>query len=249
MKEQTPIYSLKRLARQLAHEKGLKHHEALDQIASGEGFQSWSHLSAHRQLAHRLAEADEGASTSPAEHILKNLTAGDMVLIGARPGHGKTLLGLELAAMAGLSGRKGIVFSLHDNVADILARYETLGLSEHVRRGNLIVDTSDNICADYILDEIRDDAGSVLVVIDYMQLLDQRRCTPPLEEQVRVLGQYAHECGAVFMLLSQIDRSFELRAEHAPGLADIRLPNPLNLAHFTHCYFLHEGRLTTSSDT
>jgi len=38
-----------------------------------------------------------------------------MVLIGARPGHGKTLLGLELAALAELIDRTGYFFTLDYN--------------------------------------------------------------------------------------------------------------------------------------
>jgi hypothetical protein len=58
--------------------------EALDRIAREEGFPGWSLLSFR------------SAMNSPSKVLLSRLTDGDLLLPGARPGHGETLLGLQL---------------------------------------------------------------------------------------------------------------------------------------------------------
>ena len=88
MKLSSPIYTLKRQAKLVARDTKIKLHQALNQIATNEGFKDWSHL------------ASKYSETTPAKEILKQIRSGDMVLIGARPGHGKALLGLELTALA-----------------------------------------------------------------------------------------------------------------------------------------------------
>lgn len=81
MKLSAPIFRLKRQAKLRAREAHIPLHQALDQLARDEGFRSWSHLAASIS-DHR-----------PAADILSQLSPGDLVLLGARPGHGKTVLG------------------------------------------------------------------------------------------------------------------------------------------------------------
>ena len=100
MRLSSPIYKLRRQAKLIARNKQIKLHAALDQIAIAEGVRNWG------QLAVRYAQ------TTPAEHILRQLDGGDMVLIGARPGQGKTLLGLELSAVAARHNQTGCFFTL-----------------------------------------------------------------------------------------------------------------------------------------
>ncbi|MEM9360776.1 MAG: DNA helicase, partial [Pseudomonadota bacterium] len=100
MRLSSPIYKLKRQAKLLARDNNIKLHSALNQIAAKEGFRNWSHL------------ASSYSKTTPAKEIMSQLNPGDMVLLGARPGNGKTLLGLELTVLAEKNNRTGYVFSL-----------------------------------------------------------------------------------------------------------------------------------------
>jgi len=231
MRLSSPIYTLKRQAKLLARDNDIKLHDALNQIAAKEGFKNWSHL------------ASSYSKTTPAKEIMSQLKSGDMVLIGARPGHGKTLLGLELAALAKKNSRKGYVFSLDYNEMDVWDRYEKLGLDPKEHDGPIVVDTSDDICAAHIIERVKNTPSHTLVVVDYLQLLDQKRSTPPLDEQVRALKKFAVESGAVVVLISQIDRAFELSPSSMPTLADIRLPNPVDLSLFDKSCFLHDGQI------
>ncbi|MCK5499715.1 MAG: DNA helicase, partial [Tritonibacter mobilis] len=158
-------------------------------------------------------------------------------------GHGKTLLGLELAALAKKNSRKGYVFSLDYNDTDVWDRYGKLGLDPREHDDRIVVDTSDDICAAHIIGRLANTPDRAFVVVDYLQLLDQKRRNPPLEEQVRALKKFAIECGAVVVLISQIDRTFELTSSNMPTLADIRLPNPVDLSLFDKRCFLHDGQI------
>lgn len=231
MRLSSPIYTLKRQAKLLARDSEIKLHQALNQLAIKEGFRDWSHL------------ATSYSKASPAKDIMSQLTSGDTVLIGARPGHGKTLLGLELVALAEKNNRTGYVFSLDYNDADVWDHFRKLGFDPKQKDGPVVVDTSDDICAAHIRERLGDRSGDALVVVDYLQLLDERRSNPPLEEQVRALKKTAFEFGAIVVVISQIDRSFELSSRDMPSIGDIRLPNPIDLSLFNRTCFLHDGQI------
>jgi len=228
MQLSAPIYRLKRQAKQDARRRDVPLHEALDDAARAEGFQSWGHLSA-------------SADARPADRIFPTLRPGDLMLIGARPGQGKTLFGLELALAARRAGWRALVFTLDYTEADVAARLRDLGVDPAT--AELSVDTSDEICADYIAARIGAGAAPVFAVIDYLQLLDQRRTTPALDAQLQILRRCAEAEGAVVAAISQIDRTFDLSGGRMPTLTDVRLPNPADLSVFTKTCFLHDGKV------
>src|SRR5436190_6173403 len=100
MRLSVPVYQLKRRAKSLARGEKIPLHEAQDRIAREEGFSAWSALSARM------------ATTSPASELLPRLAEGDMLLLGARPGHGKTLMGLQLSLDAAREGIRAVFFTL-----------------------------------------------------------------------------------------------------------------------------------------
>src|SRR3546814_1995773 len=55
----------------------------------------------------------------------------------------------------------------------------------------LVIDTSDAICADYIIERVGHGQDNSVVVVDYLQLLDQRRRNPELAVQVKTLAGFA----------------------------------------------------------
>lgn len=231
MRLSAPIYVLKRNAKLLARESAIPLHQALDKIAAGEGFQSWSHLVASSTAA------------QPAHDILEKLEPGDMVLIGARPGQGKTLLGLELAARARQIHRKGYFFTLDYTARDISDRFAAMGIDPVSTRKSMVVDTSDDVSVGYILRRLAAEDAPVLMVIDYLQLLDQKRTHPSLSDQITSLRHYVKETGAICVAISQIDRSFDLSDKTMPDISDVRLPNPLDLSVFEKRVFLHNDTI------
>jgi replicative DNA helicase len=235
MKLSVPIYSLKNRAKALSREKEIPLHVALNRVAQEEGFQSWSLLAA------RLAAQD------PAQDLLSQLTPGDMVLLGSRPGQGKTLMALDLAIRTARSGRSGWFFTLEWNVGDLLTGLKALGVSASEAGERFHFDNSDSICARYIIDGLAAAELGAVVVVDYLQLLDQNRENPPLAQQVASLKAFARERGLIVVFISQIDRSFDLMVRPVPSLADVRLPNPVDLKQFDKACFLNRGAVQVSA--
>lgn len=231
MKLSAPVYRLKRKAKELARKDALPLHLALDCVAAGEGFGAWSLLAA------------KSAETLSAEGLLARLEPGDLLLIGARPGHGKTLLSLQLAVEAMKAGRRAAFFTLEYTAKDVLGRFKALGVDPAQFETLFGFDDSDAISADHIMRSLAEAPRGTLAVVDYLQLLDQKRGNPELTVQIRALKAFAQDKGAILIFISQIDRSYDPAVKPCPDLDDIRLPNPLDLSLFSKTCFLNEGEV------
>jgi replicative DNA helicase len=231
MRLSAPIYQLRRKARLLSREARIPLHEALNRIAAQEGFAGWSLLAARV------------ASQAPAGKLFARLSPGDLVLVGARPGHGKTLMSLELAVEAMKSGNRAVFLTLEYIERDVLDRLRAVGVERADFDGLFEFDNSDDISADYIVKKLASAPRGTLVVIDYLQLLDQKRENPALMHQVRTLQSFARVNGLIFVFISQIDRSYDPLTKPFPDLEDVRLPNPLDLTLFSKTCFLNNGEV------
>jgi replicative DNA helicase len=235
MQLSAPIYQLKRKAKLLSREKNIPLHEALDRIAGEQGFGGWSLLAA------------KASAIAPAGKLFARLAPGDLVLVGARPGHGKTLMSLELAIEAMKSGGRGVFFTLEYTAKDVLDRFRALGVEPARFDGLFEFDDSDFINADYIMKSLASAPRGTLAVIDYLQLLDQRRENPELIVQVRALQSFARERGLTVVFISQIDRSYDPSMKPCPDIEDVRLSNPLDLTLFNKTCFLNNGEVRFQS--
>ncbi len=229
MKLSVPIHHLKRRAKLLHRREQIPLHAALDRIAAAEGYRSWSLLAARQPVA------------SAATALNRRLEPGDLVLVAGRPGQGKTLVGLALAAEAARAGRRSAFFSLEYTPADVVERLRVLGFENTGLEVFFDLDCSDAISAGYVGTALASAPFGTLAVIDYLQLLDQRRDTPELSRQVRDLKAMARERGLIIVLLSQVDRSYDPAAKPFPDITDIRLPNPVDLRLFDKRCFLNGG--------
>jgi replicative DNA helicase len=231
MKMSAPIYHLKRKAKELSRAEDIPLHQALDRIAQNEGYGGWSLLAA------------KAAAAAPAGKLFEQLLPGDLLLVGARPGHGKTLMGLELAVEAMKTGQPGVFFSLEYTEDDVADRFRAIGVDRAQFEHLFEFDGSDAISAAYITERLASAPRGTLVVIDYLQLLDQKRENPELSVQVRALKSLARDRGLIMVFISQIDRSYERSERPLPDIADIRLPNPLDLKLFDKTCFLNNGQI------
>ncbi|NEJ24140.1 AAA family ATPase [Rhizobium leguminosarum] len=231
MKMSAPIYHLKRKAKALSRAENIPLHQALDRIAQNEGYSGWSLLAA------------KAAAAAPAGKLFAHLLPGDLLLVGARPGHGKTLMGLELAVEAMKTGHPGVFFSLEYTQENVDDRFRAIGVDRTQFQHLFEFDGSDAISASYITEKLASAPRGTLVVIDYLQLLDQKRENPELSVQVRTLKTFARERGLIMVFISQIDRSYERSQKPLPDMADIRLPNPLDLKLFDKTCFLNNGKV------
>ncbi len=236
MKLSAPVFRLKRLARILSRDKNIPLSKALDRIALKEGYANWSLLMARVSL------------NKPARALFGQLKAGDLVLLGARPGHGKTLLSLELIIEYIMQGNEGAFFTLEYTRKDVqkllqLIRRDLTNCVNHIQ-----FDHSDQICSDYIVERLATFPRGSVVVVDYLQLLEQKRDNPDLADQVNTLKLFAEENGLIIVFISQIDRSFDYSARLFPELADVRLPNPVDLSAFSKVCFLNNGEIRISEN-
>src|SRR5262245_53486156 len=102
-----------------------------------EGFQSWSQLAA------------AAANHFPTSHLLEQLQPGDLVLLGARPGQGKTVMGLSKQRGEGLSRRSTLT---HPHVWQHRSRRGAssplvsilTGIPNRLQKGHAAADTADS---------------------------------------------------------------------------------------------------------
>ena len=236
MKPSTPIQRLKRRARRLSREAGVPLHVALDRVAMTEGFARWSLLAARAPTPR-----------APAAAVLARLDPGDLVLLGARPGHGKTLTGLGVIMDAVERGRQAWFFTLASTLDETLERVRKIGRDPSAFARHATFDDSDRICAGHVVARLSGADRGAVAVVDYLQLLDERREHPVLGEQVAALRAFARGSGTTLVLISQIDRSYDPTLRPCPELDDVRLPNPVDLALFDKTCFLHAGEVRVSA--
>lgn len=235
MKLSAPIFRLKRDARRIARAEGIALHAALDKVAQREGVARWS------LLAERVTQL------APGERILDQLSPGDLLLLAARPGQGKTRLGLQLVVDALCEGRRAAFFSLEYTETETVERLRSLGLQPEAFRDTLTLVTSDDICAEQIIETLSAGPAVAVAVIDYLQVLDQRRTKPELAEQVAMLSDFAKRSGTTLAFISQIDRSFDPAAKALPDMRDLRLPNPIDVSVFSKACFLNGSEMRLSA--
>ena len=227
-----PIYHLKRRAKLISRTEGIPLHAALDRVAREEGFRTWGKLAAH--------VSPRGFRST----ILKNLSHGDLFLLAGRPGQGKTVLSLELAIEVLRRGGCAAFFTLEYTQVQVRRSFRELGEDPARFGSRLRIDTSDAISAAYIIKELASADPGTVVVVDYLQLLDQRRENAPLSQQVASLRTLALERGLIIVCLSQIDRAFEGTGRRVPRMTDVRLPNPVDLGLFSKVCFVHGNHVS-----
>ncbi len=176
MKLSAPIYQLKKRAKRMVRNDGVPLHQALDTIAREEGFTRWSLLSAHT-TAGPLSQT-----------LLSQLKQGDMLLLAGRRGQGKTALGLQLLLDAARLDRKAVFFTLEFTETEARAHLHARSGGTDESSDKVEIVTSPEISADYIVRHLSGAPAGSVAVIDYLQILDQRRSTPPLSEQVGSLS-------------------------------------------------------------
>ncbi len=174
----------------------------------------------------------------------------DLVIIAARPSIGKTSLALAIAQNVAKKGGTVVFFSLEMSRAMIADRLvcAAVPLDSHLLRTRrlteeqwgqaidkcsklatlpIFVDDKPAITTAEMWAKARRVRGLSLVVIDYLGLIgDQRRSgaskADHLEEITNRLKAMARDLNVPVMVLSQLSRAPEKRADRRPELADLR---------------------------
>ena len=199
-------------------------------------------------------KADTGVQTGYKEldNYVVGFGKGNLIIVGARPGVGKTSFCLNLATnIAKSSGKAVCIFSLemtNDELVKRVISSESMVLSEKMRTGQL--ESSDwekiaSACSTLSETDIYIDDTSVitvtsmkaklrriknlgLVVIDYLQLMEsemKRKDGSKATEVAdisRSLKLLAKELQVPVIVCSQLSRSSEKEKERKPMLSDLR---------------------------
>ncbi|MGW2258989.1 replicative DNA helicase [Streptomyces sp. NPDC001780] len=180
------------------------------------------------------------------------LAPGRMVIVGARPGAGKTTFGLSLARAATIRAKIPTLFCTLEMGGDelmntILAAdarvplhhittgsVDDLGVArmlksaERIKAAPLHVDDSTQVTLASLRGKVRHlirTAGLRLLVVDYLQLMQAPKAE---NRQVAVsalsrgLKLLAKEFGITVVVLAQLNRASEQRADKRPTIADLR---------------------------
>ncbi len=203
-----------------------------------------------------LAKDKAAASGTPTgfsalDRTLVGLGEGDLVIIGARPGMGKTSFAMNLASNIAKSTKKNIcVFSLEMSAEQLASRVlssEALVDSYAIRSGelsteqykqladaaaelsesNILIDDTTGITVTRMKAKLRRIKNLGLVVVDYLQLMQgegRRTDNRVLEvgDISRGLKILAKELRIPVICCAQLSRGPESRTDKRPMLSDLR---------------------------
>ena len=175
------------------------------------------------------------------------LHRGEVVTIAARPSHGKTAMGLQLAANAVVKGVRTAIVSLEmsgEALAQRLISAQSRTPLADIRRGefhNAAHDAAENITpwpldvlervstVSGIARHLKRAPDTRLVVVDYAQLLDAGQHAQRYGSRVQEIATISRGLKMIavhhrvnLVLLSQLNREVEKRADGRPKLSDLR---------------------------
>lgn len=177
---------------------------------------------------------------------------GIVSIVAARPGMGKSSLGLATADAASAAGHGVHLFSLEDTEASyadrVLSRKSGVP-AENMRnstldRGNLdsirdarsaarrqknwLIDSRSGVTSTEIVRSARRrmrDNGTKVVIIDYVQMVAKERGASSHESLTEIVTAFANAAkqdGIAYVVMSQLNRQLESRTDKRPQLSDLR---------------------------
>lgn len=228
-------------------------------IAQGRDTQGFRHIRevlqdvyGHLQELRTNAEATQGTKTgfSLLDRVLAGMGKSDLVLIGARPGMGKTSFALNIATNVAKQTKKAVcIFSLEMSAEQLVNRVlasEALVNSYALRTGELTPEDWEHLAiasgelsgCDILIDDtsgmtvtamkakLRRVQNLGLVVIDYLGLMQGDRHNDNRVQEVseisRSLKIMAKELMVPVICCAQLSRGPESRTDKKPMLSDLR---------------------------
>lgn len=185
------------------------------------------------------------------DKLLVGMGKGDMVLVGARPGVGKTSFTMNIATKAAKStGKTVCVFSLEMSAEQLVMRMLSTeakidnymlrapgGLqddnwqaiaaaSSSLAECNVLIDDTPGMSVTAMKSKLRRVKNLGLVVIDYLQLMQGETKTDNRAQEVgeisRGIKLMAKEFGCPVLTCAQLNRAVEGRKDGQPMLSDLR---------------------------
>ena len=189
------------------------------------------------------------------DKITNGFKPGELIIIAARPGIGKTTLAVNFAINSAVKyGKSVAMFDLEMSALQVAQRFicatgrvpmdmvkggtkdqsawatlfETKKILENT---NIYIDDTTTITPAEILSKCRRlkaQSGLDMVIIDYLQLMKAEKASKDGNRQqevadlTRSIKLAARELGCPILLLSQLNRGVEQRADKTPQLSDLR---------------------------
>ena len=229
------------------------------QIAQGRDTKNFRHIRevlgdvyGHLHELNTNREATRGTQTgfSALDRVLAGLGKSDLVLVGARPGMGKTSFALNIATnVAKQTKKKVCIFSLEMSAEQLVNRVlssEALVNSYALRTGELSPEDWEHLAVaagelagcDILIDDssgqtvtamkakLRRVQGLGMVIIDYLGLMQGDHHTDnrvqEISEITRSLKILAKELMVPVVCCAQLSRGPESRTDKKPMLSDLR---------------------------
>ncbi len=228
-------------------------------IAQGRDTKNFKHirdvLGAVYNNLHELSENPDASHGTPTgfsglDRVLVGMGNSDLILVGARPGMGKTSFALNIGTNVAQSTKKKVcIFSLEMSAEQLVSRVlssEALVDSHELRSGKLSQDSWEKIAeassrlasCDILIDDtsgisvtemkakLRRVDGLGLVIVDYLQLMQSDRKIDNRVQEVaeisRGLKLMAKELSVPIICCAQLSRGPESRTDKKPMLSDLR---------------------------
>lgn len=184
------------------------------------------------------------------DSLLIGMGPGDLIVVGARPGMGKTTFCLNIAAnVAKRTKTEVAIFSLEMTSEQLVSRIlcsEAMIDSHSMRTGrldneqwkrlaeaasamsetNILIDDTSGINATSMKAKLRRLKNLGLVIVDYLQLMQGEKHTDnrvlEIGQITRALKLMAKDLHVPIILCSQLARTTETRSDKMPVLSDLR---------------------------
>ena len=184
------------------------------------------------------------------DDLLGGLEGGDMIVIGARPGVGKSALVTQITSNLAKSGKKIGFYNLEMQNKQMYERFVVsesgIGLTrlkrairflgdekERFDRANEVLEKSDNIIittGSKSVDEIRAESLHMdydIIIIDYLQLVttDSRykgNRTAEVGQISKSIKSLSMELNIPIIALSQLNRTSQMRDDKEPTMSELR---------------------------
>lgn len=185
------------------------------------------------------------------DKLLVGMGKGDMVLVGARPGVGKTSFTMNVATRAARATGKAVcVFSLEMSAEQLVlrmvsteAKVDNYSLrspsaltpenwaaiadaSSKLAENNILIDDTPGMSVTAMKSKLRRIKNLGLVVIDYLQLMQAETKTDNRAQEVGEISRgvklMAKEFGCPILTCAQLNRAVEGRKDGVPMLSDLR---------------------------
>lgn len=184
------------------------------------------------------------------DNVIVGMGESDLVLIGARPGMGKTAFAVNIATEAAIKTKKAVcIFELEMSAEQLVnrmlsseAQIDSIRMrsgtltsedwkaiahaSSRLSETDILIDDTPGISVTNIKSKLRRVKNLGLVVIDYLQLMQGERHTDNRVQEVgdisRGLKLLAKELKVPVICCAQLSRGPENRPDKRPMLSDLR---------------------------